>query len=108
MNKKERTAQKAVGNLETFDVEIIVPVIATVRLSRQVTAVNEADAAEKAQTIIDFETEDTLKKYIKENFKGWRTEINIDYETGLKYKAQIQPRGLSGSNPGECDTTSSA
>lgn len=53
MNQKERDAQRALGNLEEFQVTVTIPLILKVRVIHNVMAVNGDDALEKVYMLQD-------------------------------------------------------
>ena len=53
MDQKERDTQRALGHMEEFRVEVIVPIKVNVRMPQVVEAVSEEDAIEKMKIIHD-------------------------------------------------------
>ena len=98
MDQKERDAQKALGHMEEFRVEVIVPIKAKVRMVQIVEAVSEEDAIEKMKMIHDIIPDRELLHNAQS--KAYGNKVEFDTTIDCKYTAKQLNKDLDDS----CDS----
>ena len=88
ITKKERDAQKALGNVDEYMVTVEIPIKLTVKIQQNVNAVNAKDAIEQWKTLQGIIPEDIrLREAIDETRKIYKiTNKEFDTTKECKFK----------------------
>ena len=100
MDQKERDTQRALGHMEEFRVEVIVPIKVRVRMVQNVEAVSEEDAIEKVKMIHDIIPDRELLHNAQSKAYGNKVEFDttIDREyTAKQLKKDVNDLQCEGS-----------
>ena len=92
MDQQERNTQRALGNMEEFCVTITIPIKVNVQITRNVMAVNDADAIEKVQLIHDIMPENELLREAISKVQGFGAKTTFDDSAEREYNVRMLTR----------------
>lgn len=88
MDQKERDAQRALGHMEEFRVEVMVPIKVNVRMVQNIEAVSEEDAVEKMKMIHDIIPDRELLRNALVKAHDYGNKVKFDTTVDRVYKAR--------------------
>ena len=88
MKDKERDAQEALGNMDTYSVSIEIPIKSTMHITRSVRAVSGPDAIARAKQLYDIQPEETLLHDAINSPQNYNNTHKLDDTVERKYTAR--------------------
>ena len=108
MDQKERDAQRALGNMDTYQVTVSLPIKMTVKLTQNVEAVNEDDAIEKVKILHDIIPDrDLLRKAIEAATKYFYADGERKFDPDKEREYSVQSNHSRQDAKDACDSGSS-
>ena len=99
ITKKERDAQKALGNVEEYMVTVEIPIKLTVKIHQNVNALNAEDAIEQWKTLQGIVPEDIRLQEVIDKSKNTYKITNKEFDTTKERK--FRTHKITHPTPGE-------
>jgi len=100
MDQKERDTQRALGHMEEFRVEVMIPIKVNVRMTQVVEAVSEEDAIEKVKMIHDIIPDNELLHNTLSKARDYSNKAEFDTTVDRKYTARQLNKDLDNCDSG--------